>query len=57
MNNLAEILFGHQPDGHCVICGKLPKEFKDEISQTEWEISSMCQECQDFTFDEGEDNV
>ncbi|HCX23761.1 MAG TPA: hypothetical protein DHN29_17700 [Cytophagales bacterium] len=34
----------------CVICGEEASDFKDEVSKKEFNISGMCQECQDFTF-------
>lgn len=38
--------------GHCPFCDKKidPKEFKDDISKKEFEISGLCQECQDRMF-------
>lgn len=43
----------------CVICGGPAAGFKDEISKREYEISGLCQRCQDDTFgpdnDSGED--
>lgn len=40
-----------RPDQLCATCGKPVGEFKDEDSKKEYEISKMCQICQDFTFD------
>ena len=36
----------------CVICGKPIKmeDFKDQLSIKEYEISGLCQKCQDDTF-------
>ncbi len=34
----------------CVFCFKEIGEFRDEKSKTEYEISAMCQDCQDETF-------
>jgi len=34
----------------CVICHEPAKRFKDNISYKEYEISGMCQGCQDKTF-------
>lgn len=34
----------------CVVCGKPAVEFRDERSRKEYEISMMCQKCQDETF-------
>jgi uncharacterized CHY-type Zn-finger protein len=35
----------------CVFCGQPAKEFKNEISAREYEISGMCQLCQDAFFE------
>lgn len=37
---------------HCVICGGRADNFDDELSRKEFEISAMCQACQNDTFDE-----
>ena len=34
----------------CPLCNKPIKEFRDPLSKKEYEISGMCQECQDKTF-------
>lgn len=34
----------------CVTCGNKVTGFKDALSQKEYGISGMCQECQDKTF-------
>ena len=34
----------------CVMCGKPATEFRDERSRREWNISKMCQQCQDKVF-------
>ena len=34
----------------CVFCGDVKIEFRDEISEKEYTISGMCQECQDSVF-------
>jgi len=39
----------------CVICGKDASHFRDEKSRREYEISRMCQSCQDDVFRGGED--
>ncbi len=38
--------------GLCPICGQKidPAKFKDELSIKEYELSGMCQVCQDETF-------
>ena len=40
-------------NNQCVTCGEPADIFKDEISRKEFEISSMCQECQDNIFGRG----
>jgi uncharacterized CHY-type Zn-finger protein len=39
----------------CVMCGKPATAFKDELSRREYEISALCQGCQDVAFSEDED--
>ena len=34
----------------CVLCGKPAQDFRDAVSQREFSISGMCQDCQDKTF-------
>jgi len=34
----------------CVNCGESKGEFKDEISVREYQLSALCQKCQDKTF-------
>mgnify|MGYP001184501971 CR=1 FL=1 len=34
----------------CVMCGGDAKEFRDDISKKEYQISKMCQVCQDSVF-------
>jgi hypothetical protein len=36
----------------CVCCGKSATEFRDEISKREYQITSLCQKCQDEVFAE-----
>ena len=36
----------------CTICGGPATEFKDALSAKEYNISGMCQKCQDSFFDE-----
>lgn len=42
--------------GKCPFCGKLvlPFSFRDALSQKEFRISGLCQECQDNIFTEGD---
>ncbi len=37
-------------DNVCNLCGEQVLSFKDELSKTEYQISAMCQNCQDDTF-------
>ncbi len=36
----------------CPTCGKPVSKFRDELSEREFRISGMCQECQDEVFSE-----
>jgi len=54
----AEMFFGRtrteaMKQGICVTCGKKidMEDFRDEKSRKEYEITGMCQECQDEVFD------
>ena len=52
---IAEKLFGRIiSDSHnnkkCVTCGKKITKFKDDLSVKEYDISGMCQKCQDEMF-------
>jgi len=46
-------------EGRCPMCGEDATVFRDELSRQEFDISGMCQTCQDKVFvsskDEGED--
>lgn len=46
-------MFKRKEEGLCPFCGKEVSidEFKDELSRREFEISGMCQECQNEFFD------
>ncbi len=39
-------------DGVCNFCGEQILSFKDELSKREYQISALCQNCQDDMFDE-----
>ena len=39
-------------DQVCNLCGEPILSFKDELSKREYEISAMCQNCQDGIFEE-----
>jgi hypothetical protein len=44
-------------EGKCAVCGKeldVKTEFRDEVSRKEYDISYMCQACQDRNFAEPE---
>jgi len=41
--------------GLCANCGKIANDFKDEISEREYEISGLCQQCQDEFFEEDDE--
>lgn len=50
-----EICFGTvHPNGVCPFCGHTISmtEFRDEVSRREYEISGLCQKCQDEVFDD-----
>ena len=53
-NRVANALFGHTPEGHCVSCKREAGTFRDEASAREWSISQMCQRCQDVIFRDDE---
>ena len=36
----------------CTWCGKKIKGFKDDLSAREYQITGMCQQCQDGAFEE-----
>jgi hypothetical protein len=48
--DMQNTLFGKTEPGHCVICKQKVTGFKDSLSEKEYGISGMCQECQDKTF-------
>lgn len=54
LNDFAEKVFGRpRTIIQCAICGSdkvTPECFRDEISRKEFEISRMCQQCQDGVF-------
>jgi len=53
-NHPEEVIIGFPPTSiptkgnKCSLCGKevKPNSFSDQLSKQEWEISHMCQECQ-----------
>lgn len=54
LNGMSQRLFGRtRKEGECVTCGAQvkPEDFKDDLSRKEYQISFMCQKCQDATFE------
>ena len=54
--NLAMTLFGRSrglalAGNQCVKCGATQLEFRDAISEKEYKISALCQNCQDLFFE------
>ena len=41
----------------CVACGAAVKQLRDALSEREYTISGMCQECQDSVFNVSEDEI
>lgn len=52
LNNFLSEINISKKTGYCVLCGEEIKEFRDEISLREYNISGTCQECQDLLFKE-----
>jgi uncharacterized CHY-type Zn-finger protein len=55
IDKLSQAMFGNSTtdclNKHiCVICGNSAIEFRNELSATEYQISAMCQDCQDQVF-------
>ena len=48
-NRLKE-MFDLANKGLCPFCGEKPKGFKDALSRKEYQISGLCQDCQDNFF-------
>lgn len=47
--------YGKEKDGiYCIDCGAEAKIFRDEISLRKFNISGLCQKCQDEVFKEEE---
>lgn len=42
-------------DGICPTCGEEITEFNDKLSEREYQISGMCQKCQDKVFNKEEE--
>ena len=52
LDDVAEKLFGRKRTDSiatqkCVVCGGPATEFRDELSRREYQISGLCQKCQD----------
>lgn len=57
LDELSLIIFGRSAalakvGGQCVCCGKQATDFKDDLSRKEYDISQLCQTCQDLVFKE-----
>ena len=61
---LSEIIFNGKDratcvrEGTCVTCdakGIIATSFRDDVSRKEYQISGMCQSCQDEVFSDGHD--
>ena len=58
-DQMSERLFGRKltesrKNKICVVCGEKLTPFRDSVSVKEYELSGMCQNCQDKTFGGGE---
>ena len=56
---MSQLLFDRSHDAHklanlCVTCGATADKFTDVLSQKEYNLSGMCQACQDGIFEAGE---
>lgn len=55
LDNFTKKTFGRtMEEPFCVICGSErinPEDFRDDLSRKEFEISHMCQKCQDSVFE------
>ena len=53
IDRMAKDLYGwNGKEEHCRTCNKKVGDFKDSLSEKEYKISGMCQECQDSVFGE-----
>lgn len=55
VDDIAKMLFGRSRkdalgEGVCVCCGQPARGFRDALSEQEYRISGLCQQCQDKTF-------
>ena len=57
LTKFLEKLFG-QPTGEhntvCVICRAPAVDFRDDVTRREFQLSGLCQPCQDIIFEPGE---
>ena len=56
LEKLGRSLFGRSrkqsaDEQSCICCGESAKVFRDEVSRKEFELSRLCQSCQDSVFD------
>lgn len=57
LDHLSKKIFGRShseclANNECVSCGAKAVDFRDELSVKEYQISGMCQKCQDQIFEE-----
>lgn len=51
LKKLSKSFTGKELEGNnCATCGKVADKFRDKLSEKEFQISRMCQECQDSVF-------
>lgn len=60
VDQLAKSIFGRSTsealkNKTCVNCGKKVDKFRDELSKKEYEISALCQKCQDGIWGDSEE--
>ncbi len=60
LEEMGQEIFGRsrslaEAGAQCICCGKPATEFRDELSRREYQISRLCQVCQDKVFAEPEE--
>lgn len=51
LNKVSKSITGEDVvEGRCATCAKVVGAFRDKLSEKEYRISKMCQECQDSVF-------
>jgi len=57
-NAIEHIFFSNEPisEDNCTVCNQRVTDFKNLISEREYEISGMCQACQDDIFSDVDDD-